>query len=264
MHKHLSSRRRLAFGALAFTVAGVLPSHVASAATSTAKKKTAAKAAAPKVVELNPCPATKATRVAAMKNGAPRATIKVWEQPDTTAQPKWTLAIGDDSHTRVVFNVLEERSGMLLVRVPVRPNGSVGWIQANEVTTYDTPYYVVVQLGKRRLTACNSGRVIQSEKVGIGASNLGVTPTGTYYLLDLIKPKGGSAGPYGPYAFGLSGFSETLFDFGGGDGRLGIHGTNRPTALGTAVSHGCIRLSNTAITKLAKTLYLGTPVLITD
>ena len=51
-----------------------------------------------------------------------------------------------------------------------------------------------------------------------------------------------------------------LFDFGGGDGQFGIHGTNDPSGLGRDVSHGCIRMSNAGITLLAQTLPLGVPV----
>jgi len=54
-----------------------------------------------------------------------------------------------------------------------------------------------------------------------------------------------------------------LYSFGGGPGQIGIHGTNDPSSVGRSVSHGCIRLSNAAITRLAQELPLGTPVTIT-
>ena len=54
-----------------------------------------------------------------------------------------------------------------------------------------------------------------------------------------------------------------LNEFAGRDGVLGLHGTNFPQGIGTDVSHGCIRMSNHAITKLAHTLPIGTPVTIT-
>jgi lipoprotein-anchoring transpeptidase ErfK/SrfK len=41
---------------------------------------------------------------------------------------------------------------------------------------------------------------------------------------------------------------------------IGIHGTNDPSGLGKDVSHGCIRMSNTGINKLARILPLGVPV----
>jgi lipoprotein-anchoring transpeptidase ErfK/SrfK len=61
----------------------------------------------------------------------------------------------------------------------------------------------------------------------------------------------------------LSGFSNVIDEFRGGDGVIGIHGTNEPDAIGTDVSHGCIRMSNEAILELVPVLPLGTPVHIT-
>jgi lipoprotein-anchoring transpeptidase ErfK/SrfK len=67
---------------------------------------------------------------------------------------------------------------------------------------------------------------------------------------------------YGPYAFGLSGFSEVLSNFGGGPGQIGLHGTDDTASIGRAASHGCIRMSNADITALATLLPLGTPIVI--
>jgi lipoprotein-anchoring transpeptidase ErfK/SrfK len=243
----------------------------ASAATAKATKaKTSSSGRVPtRAISDNPCPTVKGTSVAAMKKGKTGDFIKIWEKPDDTLQPRWTLGIGEtfEFRSRVVFTILAEENGWLLVNVPARPNASVGYIKANEVTRYVNPFYLVLELNKRRLTVCNQGRVIMQEKAGIGNGNdptKGATPLGTFHVVDLFRPKGGKNGPFGPFAFGLSGFSETLFDYNGGDGRLGIHGTNNPKALGTQVSHGCIRISNAAITKLSKTLWLGAPIKITN
>jgi lipoprotein-anchoring transpeptidase ErfK/SrfK len=220
------------------------------------------KAKGPTVVEANVCPKGVKTKVAVQKGSKVGEVIKIWEATDDTVAPKWTMAVGDESHTRLVFSVVGEQAGWLQVNIPAKPNGSVGWVKADDVTTYITPFYVLIELSKRRLTACNSGVVIAREPAGIGAPNLGLTPTGTFYLMDLLRnPKSKQAG-YGPFSFGLNGFTEDAkvakqFD----DGRLAIHGTTSK-GIGTPVSHGCIRISNTAITKLAKTLFLGTPVQI--
>jgi lipoprotein-anchoring transpeptidase ErfK/SrfK len=53
-----------------------------------------------------------------------------------------------------------------------------------------------------------------------------------------------------------------LRSFAGGDAVIGIHGTNNPGVLGHDVSHGCIRMSNASITRLARLLPLGVPVQI--
>ena len=227
--------------------------------------KPAVKSVVPVITEANPCPAVKSTRVAVMKNTKIGATVKVYETPDDSKAPIHTLAIGVESNNTLVFSVIGDQPGWLNTSIPLRPNGLTGWIKNNpdEIKTYATPFFVLVQLKRFRLTVCNAGRVIQQESAGIGLEANGLTPTGTFYLLDLIRPKGGPNGAYGPFAFGLSGFSETNFTFNGGDGRLGIHGTSDPTSLGRAKSHGCIRVSNSAITKMAKTLFLGSPVKIT-
>lgn len=44
---------------------------------------------------------------------------------------------------------------------------------------------------------------------------------------------------------------------------LAIHGTQHPELLGKRVSHGCIRISNSAIIRLYHNVQVGTPVLIT-
>jgi lipoprotein-anchoring transpeptidase ErfK/SrfK len=87
------------------------------------------------------------------------------------------------------------------------------------------------------------------------------TPAGSFYVTDVVDT-GNAAGAYGPYALGLSGHSETLTQFAGGDGQLGLHGTNEPGSIGRSVSHGCVRVGNDVITRLARTVPLGTPVTV--
>jgi lipoprotein-anchoring transpeptidase ErfK/SrfK len=53
-----------------------------------------------------------------------------------------------------------------------------------------------------------------------------------------------------------------LTEFGGGDGQVGIHGTNDPSSIGRPVSHGCVRVANDVITRLATTIPIGTQVTI--
>jgi lipoprotein-anchoring transpeptidase ErfK/SrfK len=98
-------------------------------------------------------------------------------------------------------------------------------------------------------------------KIGVGQA-VTPTPTGEYYITELLEQPD-PTGTYGPFAFGLSAHSDVLNEFAGRDGVLGVHGTNFPQGIGTDVSHGCIRMSNDAITKLAGFLPVGTPVQIT-
>jgi lipoprotein-anchoring transpeptidase ErfK/SrfK len=66
--------------------------------------------------------------------------------------------------------------------------------------------------------------------------------------------------PWGPHALGLSARSDTITEFNGGDGIVGIHGTNRPDSIGEAASLGCVRVPNEVIVQLHQLVQIGTPV----
>ena len=158
----------------------------------------------------------------------------------------------------LVFLVQEEQPSWLRVLLPVRPNGASGWIRADAVTLSSTGYHIDVYLDAHRIVVTDGDRVVDDEPIGVGRAST-PTPGGVYYLTELLQQPTPD-GVYGPYAYGLSGYSNVLHAFNGGTGIVGIHGTNDPAGLGHDVSHGCIRMSNAGITKLAHLLPLGTPV----
>jgi lipoprotein-anchoring transpeptidase ErfK/SrfK len=167
-----------------------------------------------------------------------------------------------DHHGKLVFLVEQNPgNGWIHVDLPVRPNGSTGWIRADQVELHTNPYRLVVSEGAHQLSVYKDDAVIMTMPVGIGTSDT-PTPGGRYYLKELLRPPDPN-GAYGPYAYGLSGFSNVLQSFEGGPGVIGLHGTNQPELIGTSVSHGCIRLRNADIEKLVPILPLGTPVEIT-
>ncbi len=161
---------------------------------------------------------------------------------------------------RVVFLVLARTPGWIKVQLPVRPDGARAWVRASTVELRSNPYRIVVDLGSHKLLAYEHDKVIERTPIGVGRA-VSPTPTGRYFITDLLKPPNPN-GFYGPYAFGTSAYSHVYTTFGAGDGQVGIHGTSEPGAIGTDVSHGCIRVRNATITKLAKLLPLGTPIQI--
>ncbi len=160
----------------------------------------------------------------------------------------------------LVFLLDEEREDWLKVFLPARPNGSTGWVRRRDVELRGVTYRVDVLRRAHKLRLYDRGTLVKEFPVGIGTRDT-PTPGGTFYVKELLQPPD-PGGDYGPYAYGLSGFSNVLTSFNGGDGVIGIHGTNRPELVGTDVSHGCIRLRNADIRYLAKRLPLGTPVRI--
>lgn len=147
----------------------------------------------------------------------------------------------------------------LKLRIPMRPNGGKGWVREsalgplNKVRTR-----LVVDRSDLRATLYRRGNQVWSSPVGIGAAST-PTPTGNFWIREEFKT-GDNGGLYGPLAFGTSAYS-VLSDWPGG-GVIGIHGTNQPALIPGRPSHGCIRVPNDAITRLAKIMPLGTPVLI--
>jgi lipoprotein-anchoring transpeptidase ErfK/SrfK len=121
-----------------------------------------------------------------------------------------------------------------------------------------TPYRIEVALSAHQITVYDDSAVLYRGPVATGAATT-PTPTGNYYLRVLLKNSNPTS-VYGPFAFGLSAHSDALTTFSGSDAEIGLHGNNNASALGHNVSHGCIRMDNTAITRLSETLPLGTPV----
>jgi hypothetical protein len=193
------------------------------------------------------------TVVAAAKN----ATTPIYDTA-TGAKPFTVLNNKTNFSGRHVFVVQAKEGESYRVYLPMRPNGRLGYVRAADVSLYQHDYAVIVSLSKKTLTLYKAGAVQMTESVGVGKSQW-PTPTGSFYMRELARPRN-PRGSYGPWAFGLSAYSTVFQKFGRGDGQIGIHGTNEPKLLGTQVSHGCIRMRNEAITKLAQTLPQGVPV----
>jgi len=145
------------------------------------------------------------------------------------------------------------------VRVPGRPNCRTGWVRRPALGPLRTVRTaLVVDRGRQHATLFKDGRRIWSSRIGVGAPGT-TTPAGRFYVRQRLRNLAGSP-IYGPWAFGTSAYS-VLSDWPGG-GVIGIHGTDQPQLLPGRVSHGCIRVPNRAIERLAGLMPVGTPVRI--
>jgi lipoprotein-anchoring transpeptidase ErfK/SrfK len=190
------------------------------------------------------------------------ASLPVYSAPDGKITSQLPNPDPKNYGAKQVFLVLQDKGDWLKVSLPVPPNGQSGWIRTSQIILAKNYYRVDVARGAHQVRIYEKDKLIKTYPVGIGTKET-PTPGGTYFIRVLIKnPNPTDA--YGPYAYGLSGFSPVLTQYNGGDGVIGMHGTNEPQAIGTDVSHGCIRLSNANITDLATRikLPLGTPVRI--
>jgi len=145
------------------------------------------------------------------------------------------------------------------VRLAVLPNGSTGWVPRAAVGDLTTAHtHLVVNLTERKATLVRNGRVVLRAPVAVGRS-WAPTPTGHFYIRNKLTRY---ASPrYGPVAFGTSARSPGLTDWPVGS-YVGIHGTDQPWLVGAAVSHGCIRMRNADIRRLARLMPVGTPLTV--
>jgi lipoprotein-anchoring transpeptidase ErfK/SrfK len=145
------------------------------------------------------------------------------------------------------------------VRLPVLPNNTTGWVRRDALGGYgEVRTRLVVDRSELTATLLRNGREIFRAPVGIGEPRW-PTPQGEFYVRNRLTNFDDPF--YGPVAFGTSARSDVLTDWPAG-GFIGIHGTNRPDLLPGRVSHGCIRMQNDDILRLAHLMPVGTPITI--
>jgi lipoprotein-anchoring transpeptidase ErfK/SrfK len=166
---------------------------------------------------------------------------------------------------RTVLPVLGHGSGAdgaewLHVLLPGRPNGHAGWIKRRATRLTITGWHIVVSTSSRRVTVYQLGHKVRAFKAIVG-TRATPTPPGEFFVEEVIRLRARDAG--GPFAFALSARSNVLQEFAGGPGQIALHGLmNVGGALGTAASHGCVRLDNAAVRWLNVRIGPGIPVTI--
>jgi lipoprotein-anchoring transpeptidase ErfK/SrfK len=157
------------------------------------------------------------------------------------------------------------RDGVEWVKVllPERPNGLTGWILRDDVALSRTGYWVDVRTSARRVTVYRAGRRVRTFRAVVGAPGT-PTPRGLAAIYERNRqPR--SHGFLGPWALPLTILSGVLESYGGGPGRVAIHGRSGASLadrLGSARSHGCIRVDNRDVSWMAQHVPVATPVRI--
>ena len=175
--------------------------------------------------------------------------IKVLHQFRSDFRPQEMLAVRktEDSDGNVWYRV----------SIPMRPNGTYGWVPADTVSLKPTHSRIVINLRRRTIDVFRFGKHRWHATVAIGAPGR-ETPVGHYFVAARFVPY---HDPFlGVFALETSAYSK-LTEWPGG-GVVGIHGTDLPQLLGKAVSHGCVRVSNTTARHLRTLAPLGTPIWI--
>lgn len=149
----------------------------------------------------------------------------------------------------------------LKVQLPIRPNGSEGWIPAADYVISATTVRAEVDLANTSVRVFDRDELIAESQAAIGNWRT-PTPLGTFYVA-AIRENPPAESYLGTWAVVLSGYSEVLETFSGGLPVIAIHGSNHPDrVLGRAISNGCVRVPNDVIEFLAEHLPLGAPVVV--
>jgi len=175
------------------------------------------------------------------------------------SEAPWLLVVGADR--------LSSGSCMVKVRLPSRPNGGAGWVESRRVALASTPWRITISRSGRKLALTRAGHRVLRVPVVVGKRST-PTPKGLFAIAQATPSNPGAF--VGSWVLALTAHSYALQRFDGGNGTVAIHGRGGASLvdpLGSAASHGCIRLANAAIDGLVHRVgrdnLVGTPVQVT-
>jgi L,D-transpeptidase catalytic domain len=199
------------------------------------------------------------------------APVAARRAPDRSAPAVWTVptATGWSGQAQALLVLRSARDAdgrrWLQLELPIRPNERTGWIPADYAMLSRTGYWIEVSTGRRLVSVFRAGRLVRRFGAVVGAPGT-PTPHGLFALWEK-NPQPDVHGFLGPWSLPITALSSVLESFGGGPGRVAIHGRDGAsllTPLGSAASHGCIRVDNVDVAWLAARIPRGTPVRIAD
>jgi lipoprotein-anchoring transpeptidase ErfK/SrfK len=188
-------------------------------------------------------------RLSGRRRGWPLSPQTAW-----SAQPQTLLVLDAATHRGREW---------VKLRLAVRPNGSAGWVPRDRVALEQTSYWIEIRTRARLVTIHRDGKRVRRFRAVVGTPAT-PTPLGLAAIYERNRQPT-PRGFLGPWAIPLTIMSKVLENYGGGPGRIGIHGRSGASLadpLGSARSHGCIRITNRHISWMAANIPIGTPVRI--
>jgi lipoprotein-anchoring transpeptidase ErfK/SrfK len=258
----MESMRRIALAGLAGAALAATPAFAADTPTSTTPT--------PTTPTTTPAPAPKAhftelsNRTTFTRWAYTNLTAKVKSQPGGKGRSIGKLHFNTEDGPPEIYLALQlytDKNGKEWVRtqVPGRPNGREGWVPRDALGEFHLIHtQLVIDRRSLRITLYKNGKKTFQAPIGVGKSST-PTPGGSSWIREKLHGFGNAV--YGPIAFGTATYSTTLTDWPGG-GVVGIHGTNEPNLIPGRPSHGCVRMKNASILKLARLMGPGTPLQI--
>jgi lipoprotein-anchoring transpeptidase ErfK/SrfK len=197
--------------------------------------------------------------------GVARRPLTVRRRPADGAPVRVRLPMQTPANypTIVLVDEVREVDGVPWYRVwlAVPPNESRGWVRDGQMAFYSTASKIVIDLSSRKLMVYRRGELLHTFRVAVGRPGL-ETPAGRFFVTQKLRPPDPN-GVYGVLQLGTSATQPKLNGWPDG-GLVAIHGTNAPSLIGKAVSHGCVRMRNKDILAVNKVVPVGSPVVIVE
>jgi lipoprotein-anchoring transpeptidase ErfK/SrfK len=162
---------------------------------------------------------------------------------------------------RLILSVTRRRGAWAAVPTFLVRNGRRAWVRVTrrDFDVRRTRWRLRADLSRRRLIVLHGSRRVRTLRVAVG-SRATPTPHGTFAITDKL-PGARFGRAYGCCIVALSGHQPRLRT-PVIDGRLAIHGTDRPGLVGRRVSEGCLRARDADVRWLMRTVPVGTQLRI--
>jgi lipoprotein-anchoring transpeptidase ErfK/SrfK len=187
--------------------------------------------------------------------------LVVRASPQDSADVIATLATTDRLGGSIVCLVNQELGdNWVQVVLPTSAAGRTGWVARDDVTLTRHRFRIEVARGRHTLTVYSGDDVALTAPVALGPD---APPAGArLFVTDLVRPATGTVGPYGAYAYDLSGPEPDLAAYLSGTGVVAVHGTTDAATLGGDAPQGSIAVDGAVVSEMVDTigLPLGTPV----
>jgi lipoprotein-anchoring transpeptidase ErfK/SrfK len=165
---------------------------------------------------------------------------------------------GSPTTLPVIATATAEGTPWVEVRLPQRPDGSVGWISTAATSASTDPWFITIDRARRQARIYDAGKLARTFTVIVGKPST-PTPAGNFFVAEIVHE--GYSTVSGPYALATSAYSNVLQEFDGGPGQVALHGVvGLDDPMGTASSHGCVRFTDADVTWLAHRIPAGTPI----
>lgn len=143
------------------------------------------------------------------------------------------------------------------------PTVQAGVPAVSPVPLVESDWLIMVSRGQQRITLYRLGEPVRTYTVSTGKPET-VTPLGWWKIVE--KRHVTPAGVYGTRWLGWERWNPRTarYEWYSESPPFGIHGTDEPEKIGTAVSSGCIRLRNADVEEVYDLIPVGTYVLVVD